>query len=334
MFTTYASRSNLIVDKIEITAEGQAILDLFKENQSIELDAIPGRISNKALQSLIAKKYVRTAGNNTVVILKKAGETNDDTIETELKDKGYPVYRMKEDSQLRFRLTNKVPYEDENLREILKRNNVILFPDKNGGDYYIVPVNERQKDFHGDMLLNTYASAQKKDEDKLATAQQEKRADIDAPTKIELEHKPTFQKIRKDVKEDGKLDLTDKDMAKSITEDHGEEVNPDDPKEGRKDYYDPKNGLPALEKKLENKEAAISKEAYSKIFLFVGNETNEFKNIDDAVDFYKKTYYGRQTGRKSDAQIVDENNSVILDKGKIIERIEKRDVSKVARSRK
>lgn len=71
------------------------------------------------------------------------------------------------------------------------------------------------------------------------------------PAEVEMEHRPTFDKIRKDVKEDGKLDMSDKDIADSISDDHGKEVNPKDPKEGKKEYY---KELPKMEKKIEASE--------------------------------------------------------------------------------
>ncbi|KKK89420.1 hypothetical protein LCGC14_2733280, partial [marine sediment metagenome] len=68
---------------------------------------------------------------------------------------------------------------------------------------------------------------------------------------IEKEHKPTMDKIKKDVNEDGRVDISDKEVYESIGLDHGVEVNPENPEEGVKEYYDKRKGLPEMEKRLE-----------------------------------------------------------------------------------
>jgi hypothetical protein len=469
MFTTYASRSKLIVEKIKITAEEQAILDLFKENQSIELDQIPNRMANKDFQSLIGKGYVRTSGNNTVVLLKIAESNNihfdkltedqkkyienstgvnkenitnitilengnatiEYTYEFLFKNMSEPkvekyIFTIDKDGDFLSRkdeiiqegkinetiayvskpsiiaLKQKKASAEDSIEKIdEKKLNEILgsvglgFQSMDIGDDSVT-INYGDKDFvEGDILRNTMAKmadakkaiqqyiacdcditfptnstikilfkdgAEKEASLKQKTAKipyveiapgiyvnrvgfdvngnwsywvshgsnkskkiqhgdasaesssvtkledfenpndntkevinnivsymdkfypLKKNAAAD-PVSIEMEHAPTFKKIRKDVKEDGKLDMKDEDIAKSISEDHGKELNPKDKAAGVKEYYDEKTGLPAFEKKLEKKKEAaldlgkphsqsVSADWQNDAYLVIGIETN------------------------------------------------------------
>ena len=56
-----------------------------------------------------------------------------------------------------------------------------------------------------------------------------------------MEHEPTYKKIKKDVEEDNKLDMTVDELAENIAKDHLREF---------KNYYNDKTGLPHMEKEL------------------------------------------------------------------------------------
>lgn len=122
--------------------------------------------------------------------------------------------------------------------------------------------------------------------------------DIEQGTKIEKEHEPTYKEIKKDVEEDGKLDTTLDDMAKDITEDHLDEHT---------DYYDDKKGLPAMEKRLEekkkevmlsSKDKNISKKAYAETLgeaiydaaVSLLDFTIDSQRDDPESPFYEKEY--------------------------------------------
>jgi hypothetical protein len=212
MFTTYASRSKTVIAAEKLTKGAKEILALFGEQEKIELDAIPNRMMNKDLQILIAKKYVRTAGNNSVVRLVKA---------------------------------------QKNTKIVKNENGTYNLVDADTGEIYV-------KDESMTVVSNIkesldWGSSGISEMDEVADTIREgsyKKADIlpeNSKVEIEMEHKPLFKKIEKDVAEDGKLDLTEKEMAKEIVVNHEDE---------HKKYYDKKEGLPAMEKRLENKEAA------------------------------------------------------------------------------
>jgi len=70
--------------------------------------------------------------------------------------------------------------------------------------------------------------------------------ELEVGKKIEMEHRPTYNKIKKDIKQDNKLDMSMGDMAESIARDHTEGEN-------MPDYYDDKKGLPEMERRLKHK---------------------------------------------------------------------------------
>ncbi len=74
--------------------------------------------------------------------------------------------------------------------------------------------------------------------------------------KIELEHKPTYDKIKEDVEEDGELDMTLDDMADDIRDTHIDEFD---------NYYDDEIGLPQMERELEKMQSLSDRDiVYSK----------------------------------------------------------------------
>jgi len=266
MFTTYASRANLLVEKIKITAEEQAILDLFKESQSIELDQIPYRMANKDFQSLMQKGYVRTAGNNTVILLKKAEEKNDPIM---VDSAGQYIITITFEKPISNEITHNISQdfiapviEAQDGEYPLPRievdgNKMHIIVPENVDEYEYKKILQKPIDDYvalaGYKPVNASFNKNIYEKSKPSIiALKQKQAET--PTEIEMEHKKTFDKIRKDVKEDGKLDMKDKDIAKSISKDHGKELDPKNPAEGVKEYYDEKTGLPAFEKKLEKKE--------------------------------------------------------------------------------
>ncbi|MFW9872496.1 MAG: hypothetical protein ACFFG0_05280 [Candidatus Thorarchaeota archaeon] len=69
------------------------------------------------------------------------------------------------------------------------------------------------------------------------------KEELERAKEIEYEHEGTYNKIKKDIAEDDKLDMTMDDMAKSIRDEHYDEYD---------DYYDEDIGLPAMERRLKS----------------------------------------------------------------------------------